>query len=356
MLGPRSMSALNRFRLLSIIEKEAPNYQRSSQSLITRREISLAGWMRKRKRLAPNENILDHTKSGRTQANNIASHESSNGSHNNPTPSQLEIPEFSPERFFNPWRTLAELCPSEEMLSDKVENTTRTFGIVAALMGSLAAALLTLNPYDGYDANREPVANDNSTNEKDSYEFQNGLSRINKNKNGNQLTYDNQPPPFSPLLIKRRNTSPNFIEHVTFTHHVSGTSLLVSWGIPESKLDDIYTACCAGSFYAGVGTTVLSSVINAWLAATPPGGVRTFVRMHSWFIVAMPAMLGISTGLAGGALFIGLDRTHGTPVSYIGLAGTTLGGLMLAFVTGRGWLCTYRSLTQMVMRSGRKRI
>ena len=66
---------------------------------------------------------------------------------------------FSPSRFFNPWNELANIVPSEELLCDKVESTTRTFGIVAALMGSLAAALLTFNPYDGYDAQRknEPI-------------------------------------------------------------------------------------------------------------------------------------------------------------------------------------------------------
>ena len=65
---------------------------------------------------------------------------------------------FCPKRFFNPWHELARVVPTEEMLHDKVDSTTRTFGIVGALMGSLAAALLTFNPLvDGYDTNREPV-------------------------------------------------------------------------------------------------------------------------------------------------------------------------------------------------------
>jgi hypothetical protein len=38
-----------------------------------------------------------------------------------------------------------------------------------------------------------------------------------------------------PLPLQRRNTL-GFIEHVTFTQHVSGTSLSVSWGTPKSKL------------------------------------------------------------------------------------------------------------------------
>ncbi|KAL7530581.1 hypothetical protein ACHAWF_003439 [Thalassiosira exigua] len=215
------------------------------------------------------------------------------------------------------------------MLHDKVESTTRTFGIVAALMGSLAAALLTFHPHDGHDANREPV----------------------KSRSKRRLTYGDDQQPFSPLPMKRRDTLGGFIEHVTYTHHVSGTSLLVSWGISESKLDDIYTACCAGSFYSGVLTTVISSIISAWLAATPPGRIRSFVRIHSWFIVSLPALLGISTGLAGSALlFIGLDMEHGTPVSYVGLGGTLIGGTALCLVTGKGWMHTYRSMTAAVLK------
>ncbi|KAL7532974.1 hypothetical protein ACHAXR_004971 [Thalassiosira sp. AJA248-18] len=222
------------------------------------------------------------------------------------------------------------------MLHDKVESTTRTFGIVGALMGSLAAGLLTFNPYDGYDTNHEPVRT---------------KSDDPNNKHKNRNMDNNSLQPFSPLPLKRRNTI-NFIEHVTFTHHIAGTSLLSSWGI--SQLDEIYTACCAGSFYSGVLTTVLSSIINAWLAATPPGGVRSFVRVHSWYIVALPALLGASTSLAGIALFIGLDKEHGTPVSYVGLGGTLIGGVALGMVTGRGWIHTYKSLTEAVLkRSGK---
>ena len=103
-------------------------------------------------------------------------------------------------------------------------------------MGSLSAALLTMNTYDGYDTGRVQVKR-----------------RTNRSgeQNGN---------PYSPLSLKRRDTM-SFVEHVTFTHHVSGTSLLVSWGLCEDQLDDFYTACCAGSFYSGVLTTVISSVL-----------------------------------------------------------------------------------------------
>lgn len=72
--------------------------------------------------------------------------------------------------------------------------------------------------------------------------------------------------------------------------------------------------------------------------------------MHSWYIVALPALLGVSTSLAGSALFIGLDREHGTPVSYVGLSGTLIGGVALGLVTGRGWIHTYKSLTEAMLR------
>lgn len=70
--------------------------------------------------------------------------------------------------------------------------------------------------------------------------------------------------------------------------------------------------------------------------------------------MALPALLGVSTSLAGSALFIGLDREHGTPVSYVGLFGTLIGGASLGMVTGRGWIHTYKSLTKAVSKSSCK--
>jgi len=297
------------------------------QASFPTRQISLAWWYRK-----PNRSR--RSRAERRRAIEKASRSSPAVKNNgNIADTITKNNDFSLKRFLNPWNDLADIIPHEEALSDKVESTTRTFGIVAALMGSLAAALFTFNPYDGYDTttSREPIRDVNDT------------------RNGINQQQQQQQQPFSALPLKRRNTL-NFIEHVTFTQHVSGTSLLVSWGVPKSQLDDIYTACCAGSFYTGVLTTVLSSIINAWLAATPPGGVRSFVRLHSWPIVLMPALLCASTSLAGTALFIGLDREHGTPVSYIGLGGTLLGGATLAFATGRGWIHTYKTLTEAVIK------
>lgn len=86
------------------------------------------------------------------------------------------------------------------------------------------------------------------------------------------------------------------------------------------------------------------------------GAIRNFVRVHSWFIVSMPALLGLSTTLAGTALFIGIDREHGTPVSYIGLGGSVFGSAVLGLVTGRGWMCTYRSVTKAVLKRGERQM
>jgi hypothetical protein len=151
---------------------------------------------------------------------------------------------FSPHRFLNPWYDLSRILPTEDILYDRVESTSRTFGIVAALMGSLSAALLTMNSCDGYNFDAGKAAMEHQQRRRRTY------------------NRDNLEEPYSPRTanIRRRDTL-GFIEHVTFTHHVSGTSLLVSWGVGEERLDDFYTACCAGSFYSGVLTTVISSVL-----------------------------------------------------------------------------------------------
>ena len=64
----------------------------------------------------------------------------------------------------------------------------------------------------------------------------------------------------------------------------------------------------------------------------------------------MPGLLCCSTSLAGAALFIALDMEHGTPVSYIGLGGTMLGGATLGLISTRGWIHTYKALTDAVIK------
>ena len=309
-------------------------FQRCSR--LTARQISLAAWHRKPKRIR---------RSTRAERRRRAIKESASGSlpMKRSSATTKGIDEFSLKRFLNPWIDLAEVIPHEEALQERVESTARTFGIVAALIGSVAAGLLTFTPHDGYDTTttRQPARRGDD----------NGMTNYMQQEETKQqlLQSERQQQPFSPLPLQRRNTL-NFIEHVTFTQHVSGTSLLVSWGIPKSELDDIYTACCAGSFYTGVLTTVLSSIITAWLSATPPGGVRSFVRLYSWPIVMMPGLLCCSTSLAGVALFIALDMEHGTPVSLIGLGGTVVGGATLGLISTRGWIHTYKALTDAVIK------
>ena len=75
-----------------------------------------------------------------------------------------------------------------------------------------------------------------------------------------------------------------------------------------------------------------------------------FVRHNSVVICSIPGFLALSTGLAGSALFIGLDRSTGTPVSYIGLLGTAVGGLLIGSATVRGMVGTYRLLTPLVRK------
>ena len=298
---------------------------------LTARQISLAAWHRKPKRILRRSTRAERRR--RAASGSLPMKRSS--------ATTKGVDEFSLKRFLNPWIDLAEVIPHEEALQERVESTARTFGIVAALIGSVAAGLLTFTPHDGYDTTttRQPArcGDDNNT------------TNFMQQEETKQQLQSEQQQPFSPLPLQRRNTL-NFIEHVTYTQHVSGTSLLVSWGIPKSELDDIYTACCAGSFYTGVLTTVLSSIITAWLSATPPGGVRSFVKLYSWPIVMMPGLLCCSTSLAGIALFIALDMEHGTPVSYIGLGGTMLGGATLGLISTRGWIHTYKALTDAVIK------
>ena len=142
----------------------------------------------------------------------------------------------------------------------------------------------------------------------------------------------------------------SFFRHVFLTKHPSQTSLLVSWGIPSHQVDDWYTGACAGAFYGGVGAMGLSAVLNAWLAATPPTFTKAFVQAHSKLIVCIPGLLGISTLMAGTALFLGLDKTKGTPISYIWLAGTVVGGALIGTASLKGWFTTYRFLTMMVKK------
>jgi hypothetical protein len=216
-------------------------------------------------------------------------------------------------RFFNPWIDLANVTPNH-ILAVKVDSVTRTFGVVAGLFCTLSAAALFVTPSALVDV--EEVRDEIS-----------------------QLTRE-----------KQERKEKGIFEHIIYTNHVAGTSLLASWEVSGKTLSDSYAACCAGSFYSSVCAVGLSAVVNAWLGCTPLRGTQHFVRYHSLVLCTIPGLLALSTGLSGVALFIGLDMSKGTPISYIGLGGTLLGGLLIGTTTVRGLLSTYRLLTPLVKK------
>ena len=236
-------------------------------------------------------------------------------------------------RFLNPWIDMANVT-DDAVLAFKVENVTRTFGVVAALVCSLSAAALAVTP---------------SATEIDDDEL---LVLTNKNGTIYDATHDDNTTTQEKGNEELEATLlESILQRVVNTDHVAGTSLLVNyWGVPPQKLADIYSACCAAAFYSSVCAMGLSAVLNAWLGCCPPGGTKYFVRYHSLAICSIPGLLAASTGLAGVALFIGLDRSKGTPISYIGLGGTVMGGLLIGSATARGMMCTYRLLTPLVKK------
>lgn len=247
-------------------------------------------------------------------------------------------------RFLNPWIDMANVT-DDAILAFKVESVTRTFGVVAALMCSLSAAALAVAPEETTTTNGAVVVgtpNNNPTSDTDD--------------ESNQV-HDNKHPTVSTRDFINNNEQEeeevvlSMLEYILKHTHpqVAGTSLLVHWGAPPNTLSDIYSASCAASFYTSVCAMGLSAVLNAWLGCTPAGGTQYFVRYHSLLICSIPGLLALSTGLAGVALFIGLDRSKGTPISYIGLGGTILGGMMISFATIRGMTCTYRLLTPLIV-------
>ena len=226
---------------------------------------------------------------------------------------------------------MAVVTTDDTLLSFKVESVTRTFGVVAALMCSLSAASLVVIPSASMDDDDD-----------DEYERE-AIATPVATTSDSEIISDMEA---SPTTTAKTTTTTTTRSAST---HVSKSSLLVHWvGLSPKTTHDWYTASCAGAFYSSVCAMGLSAVINAWLAATPVGCTRQFVQYHSWMICSIPGFLAISTGLAGVSLFIGLDRAKGTPISYIGLGGTVLGGVIIGSATVRGMMATYRFLTPLV--------
>lgn len=250
-------------------------------------------------------------------------------------------PEFL--RYMDPWYDLATLCQrQEDLLTDKVDSATRIYGVVAALMCSLSAALLAIdfptvcNEDHSGDGHSLPHTHHSNA-------LQGALVRSRTRRDDNNAQTQQETP-----VLRRRNS---FIEHVIdYENHAAGTSLLVSWGVPPSSLQNSYAGCCALSFYASLTATGLSGILNAWLAATPPGGISAFVKSNSKIIVLIPACLGISTVSCGTALFLGLDRSKGTPMSYFGLGGTLMGCGLMSVATIRGWNTTHRLIRKLAQK------
>ena len=159
-------------------------------------------------------------------------------------------------RYIDPWYDLATLCSKknqEDLLIDKVDSATRIYGVVAALMCSLSAALLAVDfpsiynasdddNYNNGDYDNNDCANDN---EDVNWKVSGHAGNYNQNRrhhhqqqlrNHQQHSYSNnalqvptvgQNPGGSTLQRKQ-----TFIEHVIHDYYnncSTGTSLLVSW-------------------------------------------------------------------------------------------------------------------------------
>ncbi|MGK3734344.1 MAG: hypothetical protein ACI8RD_003214 [Bacillariaceae sp.] len=281
-------------------------------------------------------------------------------------------------RYIDPWYDLATLCSKksqEDILIDKVDSATRIYGVVAALMCSLSAALLAVDFPSVYNESDDDNYNNGDYDNNDWVDNENvdwkvsGEGNYNQNQNHHQSnnnqqhSYSNNALQVSTVDQKQPGEStlqrkPTFIEHVIYDYNTrsTGTSLLVSWGISKHKLSNIYAGCCALSFYSAMTATGLAGVLNAWLSATPPGGISYYTKQNSKFIALVPALLGISKVASGSALFVGLDRSKGTPVSYFGLGGIIISTSIVFFATMRGWNTTYRLIKKLAIKIEKKNI
>mmetsp|Transcript_2612 Transcript_2612/g.4786 ORF Transcript_2612/g.4786 Transcript_2612/m.4786 type:complete len:171 (+) Transcript_2612:443-955(+) len=142
------------------------------------------------------------------------------------------------------------------ILAFKVESDTRTFGVVAAaLMCSLSAAALAVALAPEESILNGVVLDNNPTSDTDD--------------ESNQVHDDNKHPTVSTLDFIKNNEQQEeeeeeeevvlsmLLEYYILKHthppQVAGTSLLVQhWGAPPNTLSDIYSACCAASFYTSV--------------------------------------------------------------------------------------------------------
>lgn len=118
--------------------------------------------------------------------------------------------------------------------------------------------------------------------------------------------------------------------HVTPPDRIVRQPILVAYlGIPEQYLQDIYMACWSLSFFTSALGLALSTVVAGVVASTVPSYAKLFVRRHSDILLALPILQGVSSGLAGVGLSVGIDEARGEPVAWIGYLGTVTGGVIV---------------------------
>ena len=64
----------------------------------------------------------------------------------------------------------------------------------------------------------------------------------------------------------------------------------------------------------------------------------------------VPALLGVAKFANGTALFVGLDRAQGTPISYCGLIGIGVSGGIIGIAASHGWHSTYRLIQKLAAK------
>jgi hypothetical protein len=235
-------------------------------------------------------------------------------------------------KFLDPWYDLAAVTKDEHTLVDKVDSVTRTFGVVAALLASLSAALYSVQlPIRTTSKIIDTIHNDN-----------NYTSRRQLLDSSFKYDEDNTP-------NEKKSTTPST------TTTTAGTSqpdeISKNNTANTANIDEYYIGCCAISFYSSMCATGISAVLNAWLAATPSGSIQKFVQYHSKYIVLIPGLLGVSTIFSATALCIGLNvrSPKNVLLSNIGLAGTLGCCGLVGLANIRGWYMTYRLLLQKSM-------
>jgi hypothetical protein len=236
-------------------------------------------------------------------------------------------------KFLDPWYDLATVTKDEHTLVDKVDSVTRTFGVVAALLASLSAALYSVQlPIRTTSKKIDTIHNDDNN-----YTSRRQLLGSSL-KHDEDITHNEEE--YTPRSTRATTTGTSGPDEISKNNTAN-----------TANIDEYYIGCCAISFYSSMTATGISAVLNAWLAATPSGSIQKFVQYHSKYIVLIPGLLGVSTIFSATALCIGLSERSSKNVllSNIGLAGTLGCCGLVGLANIRGWHMTYRLLLQKSM-------